>query len=300
MCIILTCEPKVRPSAQLVTDCFYSNPDGAGIMWCEDGYVQTAKGFMDETSLIEAIESVPYESPLVIHMRIATSGGVATGTCHPFPICDDLDVLHAQLTECSAAIAHNGVIAGMPTDKERGISDTVSFVSGVVNGLLEGSHGKITQRVRKAIRQAAPGNRFAIMTSDGKVYRIGDGWETVTTGIEASNSTWRYASLYSWPWDDKWKYGTADEPLYGPEYQDVFDALCGDCPTKGTCMQYGPFCDDVYDDIEGDDSVRAYVRSLGSDLSGWSGYEWYGYDNSTSQRYGSEDYFIEQDYAVCG
>lgn len=295
MCIILTCESGVRPDSKLINDCFATNPDGAGIMWCDGGYVQTAKGFMDEWSLLDAIDAVPNESPLVIHMRIATSGGITTGTCHPFPICDDLNVLHAQLTECSAAIAHNGVIAGMPTDGKRGISDTVSFVSSVVNSLLEESHGKITRRVRKAIKRAAPGNRFAIMTSDGKVYRLGDGWETVTTGIEASNSTWRFPSLYTYTWNgSSWEYDPYDdEPLYGPEYQEVFDTLCGGCACKATCMKWGPTCDDVFDTLMGDESIPEFVKACGSS------YRWPDYDNSVIQRYGSEDYYIEQDFAVC-
>lgn len=304
MCIILTCEPKHRPSMDLVSDCFAANPDGAGIMWCENGLVQTAKGFMDEWSLLDAIQEVPEESPLVIHMRIATSGGINAGTCHPFPVCDDLNALHAEMTECHAAIAHNGIITGMPTSTERGISDTVSFVVCVVNGLLAKTHNKVNKKVRRAIMDAAPGNRFAIMTGNGKVFRIGEGWETVTTGIEASNSTWRIASLYNYKlYNYKW-LGSSYEPdlygapMYGPEYQETFDMLCKGCCCKATCMHYGPSCDDVYDMLA--DEPGDYVPSYG-------GYEWAGYDNSTIQRYGwpadrlygSEDYYMESDYSAC-
>lgn len=285
MCIILTCEPKVRPSLDLIYDCFFTNPDGAGIMWCEGGFVRTAKGFMDEISLIEAIDEVPIESPLVIHMRIATSGGVTVGTCHPFPVSDDLELLHASLTRCPVAIAHNGVIANMPTDKNHGISDTISFVSGIVTDLLRKSNGVVTNEVKSAIREAAPGNRFAIMTGNGKVFRMGSGWETVTTGIEASNSTWRYAYLSSYDWDDYLvDYGN-DVPEYGPEFEWVFDSLCGCCKAKASCMMWGPTCDDVADSIDSGMFSTSCEDSTDP---------WHFYSNSTSQRYGYATAFDER------
>ena len=241
MCIILTCESGIRPDHELVETCFFGNPDGAGIMWCEDGSVQISKGFMEPSKLIQAIESTPIESPLVIHMRIATSGGIDVGTCHPFPVCHDLDILHASDVECDVAVAHNGVIKGMETNDALGISDTVTFVSEYMTQLYQ---GRVTDGVKRRMREIAPGNRFAVMTSDGGVYRVGHGWESVTDGIEASNSTWRwsYEPLYL---DDF--YGDGD--MFGPEYDDVFDMCCGDCKYVGTCMKYGPVCDEVYDAI---------------------------------------------------
>lgn len=248
MCIILTCEANVRPSYDLVEGCFMSNPDGAGIMWCEHGKVQTSKGFRTTRALMDAIDAVPNESRLVIHMRIATSGGITTGTCHPFPICDQLDALHAADTECWAAIAHNGVIQGVPTDASKGISDTVYFVSNYVTSLLRETGG-LTKSAQRRIKEAAPGNRFAIMTSDGKVYRLGKGWQTVTKGIQASNASWRYSSYLFDKWND---YDMYAEDGFGEhdEYEAVFEMCCGDCVHRASCMCYGPMCGDVADYIE--------------------------------------------------
>lgn len=289
MCIILTCEPNVRPDFSLIDTCFNNNPDGAGLMWCEDGTVCTEKGFTDVWSLVEAIDSIPKSSRLVVHMRIATSGGIDVGTCHPFPICDDLDMLHSAYTECDAAIAHNGVIAGMPTDDKLGISDTVYFVSHYVNYLYH-TEG-ITKGMQRRIKKAAPNNRFAIMTKDNTVHRIGIGWETVTKGIQASNATWRYDKL--WVWDDydyssgyeyyEDKFGKSlydndlndwgyrydggwggdgyydfpgyeyeDDTVYPPAYVSVFDTCCGDdCKHRATCMAFGPMCSYVADIVDG-------------------------------------------------
>ena len=249
MCIILTCEGGVRPTNDLIETCFYNNPDGAGIMWCEDGYVQTAKGFMDVDDLCRAIDNVPLSSRLVIHMRIATSGGIDVGTCHPFPVCDNLDALHAPYVECAAAVAHNGVIQGMPTDEKRGISDTVFFVANIVDKMYA-KNGRVTKGMLRKMKELAPSNRFAIMTSDGSVYRIGSGWETVTTGIQASNYTWRYGKLFYYEPEDKWYSDYLDSDYYESSafeeaYTSIFDGYCEDCPYKATCMSYGPICDDV-------------------------------------------------------
>lgn len=152
MCIILTCEPYARPTLELVDDCFFANQDGAGIAWIEDGKVQISKGFTDSECMYELIKDIPAESPLMLHMRIATSGGISVATCHPYPICDTLEYLHAPDVECGAAIAHNGVIPGMVTSD--GISDTIAFVQGVVTPMWRVSH-KVTNSMRRAIMRAA-------------------------------------------------------------------------------------------------------------------------------------------------
>ena len=262
MCIILTCEQFTRPDFNLIDDCFYANPDGAGLMWCEDGRVQIAKGFTDSQSLFDAIESTPIESRLVIHMRIATSGGIDVGTCHPFPICTRMEALHAANVECDAALAHNGVISGMPTSKELGISDTVAFVSLVVNDMYVNEG--ITKSVCRRIKKAAPGNRFAIMTSDGAVYRMGAGWETVTKGIQASNDSWAWSKYYTWSWSENgtdWESGWSytaddrwpDEPesgFYDSDYEEIFNICCNGCPDKSACMSIGPACQIVRDYVD--------------------------------------------------
>lgn len=296
MCIILTCEQNVRPTHELLDVCFNNNPDGAGIMWVEDGVVCTDKGFYSLRTLEAAIEDVPLNSRLVIHMRIATSGGINVGTCHPFPICNDLEELHAPFTECDAAVAHNGIISGVPTDDKRGISDTVYFVSHYVNNLY--NEEGLTKSSLRRIKEAAPGNRFAIMTNDGAVHRLGVGWQTVTKGIQASNGSWRYNkylwnyslwddedwddedwddeywSDYSNGWydtkyneyydnDDRWGYGSGwkesktwyvdedeEEDVYGPEYIEIFNSMCGECKSRATCLAFGPICRAVSDAVE--------------------------------------------------
>ena len=250
MCIILTCNPNTRPSSELLSTCFYNNPDGAGIMWCENGRVQTSKGYMSEDALEKAIASVPKESP--------------------FPISRSLTVLHAENTECDAAVAHNGVISGMHTNAKLGISDTVTFVSDHIARMWRRDN-KVTRRMRQKITSVAPGNRFAIMTKSGDVYRIGEGWESVSPGIEASNSSWRYSRLSyvdELDWADV-KYDYYRDSGYSASYRDVFDFWCKDCPNCATCLAYGACCDaDYIDELDRDEKALEY--SAEDD-------DWYGY-----------------------
>ena len=138
---------------------------------------------------------------------------------------------------------HNGIIAGMPTDDKQGISDTVYFVSSVVNKMF--TEEGLTKSVLRRMKKYAPGNRFAIMTKDGKVHRLGNGWETVRKGIHASNSTWRYDKLWSsnYGWGS---YGDYDDDFddsgYDPEYLNIFNTCCGDCCCRADCMTYEPYC----------------------------------------------------------
>lgn len=313
MCIILTCAKNVRPSDDVISTCFYNNPDGAGIMWVEGGRVHTAKGFMDEGALVAAIDSVPADSPLVIHMRIATSGGVSASVCHPFPVCRNIDTLHAQSVECSAAVAHNGIIHGEPTDNKHGISDTVHFVSHTIADMWRNDN-KLTRKMRRRLTNAAPGNRFAIMTERGDVYRVGDGWETVANGIEASNSSWRWMKKLAVDWDkyyldwnkeystylDKWSF---DDDYLGDDADDDtdklfldmprsytsspedklakgIDTLCSGCPYTKDCKANGPSCALVADDME----------DLG--IINWT--EYYQWQDTVLELWGSGDFTYEQ------
>jgi len=270
MCIILTCEKNVRPDYQLIEDCFFSNPDGAGLMWVEDGKVETCKGFTDPSTLMACIDNVPMDTPIVVHMRIATSGGINTGTCHPFPIAKSLDVLHAPNTECDAAVAHNGVIVGMHTDDKLGISDTVSFVKDII---APSFNGRVTKRIKKMIRNTAPGNRFAILTKDGTVSRIGDGWETVSTGIQASNGSWRHGTSFV----------TYSDNVYDMAYIEASKMACEGCPScrgckdMGTCMAYGPMCDEAIDlaDMYEEELLEKYLGNDESCGRSWCDYDWF-------------------------
>ena len=73
MCIIIN---KIRglekPSKETLKNCWDSNPDGAGVMWNEEGKVHIRKGFMDFDSFYKFTETIqnPTEKGIVYHFRI--------------------------------------------------------------------------------------------------------------------------------------------------------------------------------------------------------------------------------------
>lgn len=272
MCIILACKPHRRPTADVLRTCWAHNPDGGGIMWAERGHVEISKGLMTRGDLERAIAQVPEDAPLIIHMRIGTSGGFGPEVTHPYPVTDGLEALHALDVECAVGIAHNGVLP-YPTDTARGVSDTVYYVSHVVAPL---AHKRTTRRAggllrsHKALRRlkvTSRGSRLALLDGSGDVRLIGDGWQGVCPGIQASNSSWReyrtaaYGSRWLYGWDDDDEGDGAgswlidDEAAAWDEYTDrwrVMDAWgCGICDAYHDCMAAGPCCipDDFGDEV---------------------------------------------------
>ena len=239
MCIILTCAPFRRPDEQTLKTCWDNNPDGAGFMFSRDGKVYGNKGFMTYDKLKSALKSVPDSSPLVIHFRIATSGGIATRTCHPYPVTCSMRLLHASKWVSDCGLAHNGVIDGMFTDDAAGISDTIFYTKTIVYTVKQTTHvhGETlatNNRATDMLRDTCGGSRLAILDGSGVIKRIGK-WYEVATGICASNDT--FARPRKWVSADKSSVGPWDE--YG------LPAKCAGCTSKTWCEAECPFCYDI-------------------------------------------------------
>ena len=74
MCIILSCAAGVRPATSTIEECFYMNPDGAGLMYPDGGLVQIRKGFMDLDTYWPLSQTYPRTCPWCC---ICESGPVA-------------------------------------------------------------------------------------------------------------------------------------------------------------------------------------------------------------------------------
>ena len=275
MCIICVSRSGVRqPTISSIHSMFKHNPHGAGFMYARDGRVHISKGYMNVDEYVEAVERAAFTAAdsVVYHFRISTQAGVGPAMTHPFPLSNQLEHMKALEVTCPCGVAHNGVISGMHTNAKLGISDTVTFVSDVIARMWRRDN-KVTKKMKRRIAAAAPNNRFAILTKSGNVYRIGDGWESVSPGIEASNSSWRYSRLSyvdELDWADV-KYDYYRDSGYSASYRDVFDFWCKDCPNCATCLAYGACCDDIadyIDELDRDDKAHSYSE----DDDDWYGY----------------------------
>lgn len=241
MCIILTCDANRRPTAETIDTCWCGNPDGAGYAYATGTDVIISKGYMTLTDFEHALASVPTDVPLILHFRIGTSGGYGPEVSHPYPVTSDLTALHALEVECPVAIAHNGMLP-YATDDAAGVSDTVAYIQRVVSRVARQrtvrEHGGLCKsaKARRALRRTSQGSRLALIDAAGHLLRIGDGWETVTPGVYASNSGWRpiktsYASLYG-------NFGYAD----CEDYYDLY-SYCYGCDAYEYCKETGPLCE---------------------------------------------------------
>lgn len=142
MCIILYSPAgQALPSREILENCFYSNPDGAGFMYRRaSGAIQIKKGFMTCDSLLAELQALEgsigdaRNTDVVLHFRLATQGGVVPGNCHPFPVSKTLEDLRALTMRADVALVHNGVIpfCGAPKKnkgwkKKEILSDTQIF-----------------------------------------------------------------------------------------------------------------------------------------------------------------------------
>lgn len=83
MCVILICPPQVRPSEEVIRQCWQSNPHGAGIAWRENGEVRWRK--TDDIDELMALSETK-RGEIVLHFRIASVGRVCAELRHPFPV----------------------------------------------------------------------------------------------------------------------------------------------------------------------------------------------------------------------
>lgn len=240
MCIILTCDANRRPTAETIETCWRGNPDGAGYAYATGSDVVISKGYMTLPDFKTALARVPETAPLILHFRIGTSGGYGPEVTHPYPVTSDLTALHALDVKCPVAIAHNGVLP-YASDDAQGISDTVAYVMRVVSRVARQrpvrKHGGLCKstKARRTLRRTSQGSRLALIDATGHLLRTGEGWETVSPGVYASNGTWRpykarYVSQYgAFGYDE---CGYYELPSY-----------CYGCDAYDYCKETGPFCE---------------------------------------------------------
>ena len=222
MCIIVAKPAGVAmPTWKTLKTCFENNPHGAGFMFPKDGSVHIVKGLMTfkefKGELSDAIKSFdPVKTPVVMHFRIATTGSTSMGNCHPFPICRKYATMKRATQQCTAAMAHNGVIKHTSKDPDCvgfDVSDTMVFVKKYVDPLfrIRGGHLKalLDDEILDVLENLAD-SKLAFLDANG-VLRM-RGHFTQDHGVYYSNYT--YSANRS-----KSNYGG----YYGRYYDNMYD-----------------------------------------------------------------------------
>lgn len=235
MCIIAIKPAGVKLNWRRLENCFDNNPDGAGFAYHTDGgVVAISKGYMDFKSFKRAVKDIGLtrKHEVMFHFRIATHGTVSETNCHPFPLSADEDALTAKDITSTAAIAHNGIVYGLPVSKT--MSDTMIFIRDYLAPLGAAVTDAATH---KLIGKAAVGSKFAIMSKAG-ISTIGTfakshGWMysndsysndygvpalTGTPGVPVYISNGHANGRAGWAWDDD------DAPKWDVDFCDLCDA----------------------------------------------------------------------------
>jgi hypothetical protein len=193
MCIIFYNERGTEYNPNEVSNAWFANDDGVGLMWVDNGEVKVIRDLMsreDTVKLALAMTGIPH----VLHLRYGTHGPTNRELCHPF-----------RVTPVEAAetvwMAHNGVM----TDEECGgspgpdESDT-SVLARTLQAKSQSLGSDIFFNegfLRDLESRIDPYNKIIFLGSSGRVGIVHPGsWHTDDdTGIWYSN---RYSIAPKW------------------------------------------------------------------------------------------------------
>jgi len=191
VCIIIAKQPRQTIKKSHIYEGFDSNPNGAGFMYLKDGHVTIDKGYSDPKKFYRAFKDVEREypnSPIVLHMRIATSGKTDVENCHPF------------YTRHGVGFCHNGIISQYSYANSQH-SDTWHYVESVLNKLPDkfwtdkGILGLIETTA------VLSHSKFVLLTPDGPII-FNEMAGEYHQGIWYSNNTYKQSSWLKYMTDD--------------------------------------------------------------------------------------------------
>ena len=199
MCVIVY-KPKgiEMPSKQELEKCFKHNPDGAGYMLPLNDKVIIRKGFMtfddfkkDINNIVKQNNIDVLNTPIVLHFRITTQGGVQQALCHPYPICRSYDEMRALASESDIARAHNGIISLTSesnrysywnrttkkweyNEKQLDYNDTMTFIKDYASLIIDNDlYFAINSSKCELLERLIGASKLAIMNRKGFVKLIG-------------------------------------------------------------------------------------------------------------------------------
>lgn len=211
MCLIIAQHKNTaRVTVARLSNAFRANDDGAGVAYVgPDGKVCNEKPFHSLATLLEYYEWVHdthgKDSPILLHMRIATHGNISERNTHPH-----------WIARMHAVLAHNGVLR-IDIPKGSPDSDTAAFCDRYLADIPpERLHHK--KRREKLGRLIGTANKFAILVNTGDLYVINESAGHWDRGVWYSNHSYEGARMYTGRVsDDEWDaYSGWRHPVNAP------------------------------------------------------------------------------------
>ena len=216
MCVIAVSPTGEKVSRGVFARMWRSNNDGFGMMYRSRNGVAIVKGLLDEEEAWEVYDRLPDGVPHVLHLRLATHGGVRPELTHPFIAHEESPLVQVGVTD-RPVLAHNG-IWGMydSIEKEVQLEGPVSDTRVLAAWLGKLSRERPLREVleRHHYEVASAGRVVVVEPTTWRFYLVGS-W--IREGsLLFSNHSFR-ESLYSyafpgvtcdWRWAE-WPAGTA-------------------------------------------------------------------------------------------
>lgn len=206
MCIIAYAPANSVIKEDTIKYMFQGNPDGAGLMWKpnDNSPVEIRKGFFKVEDLIKAYNEIPVECEKAIHCRIATSGKISVGCCHPFPVRAKVDAMMQAKDRAGIALMHNGMIdyctpvQGMKSP----YSDSMLFAKRFLYPLAK----QLDQECIQELIENSTSSRLLIMRQGRETLTFGN-WK-FEDGVYYSNGNYKeQPKTYGKYWGGCYGYG---------------------------------------------------------------------------------------------
>lgn len=207
MCIIVAKEKGIElPMMEVFKRCFTANPDGAGIMYANEGEVHIRKGFMEYEAFEKELNALKEklgdltDVAMAFHFRISTAGNVDGGNCHPYPIVDNEAIMRRHSYDTDLGFMHNGILSAWTPPKGSVINDSMTFARDCAS-LLKDAYGYSMledPRVYRLVDKERETSRFCFLDKDGNMTLFGS-WEEDYNGVMFSNTSYLpYAERYGY------------------------------------------------------------------------------------------------------
>lgn len=216
MCIIAIKKQGMdMPTTETIENMWYSNPDGAGIMWNEKGKVHIEKGFMTLESFEKRLEEINPEKlkdkAVVMHFRITTHGGTCKENCHPFPVTGNRNVLGKPIMNTDLGMAHNGIISAVTPRK--GISDTMEYDLSQLSIMKKIDPAFYMKDDWLELIENAIESKMAFLDPKGNIRTVGIFEEA--DGILYSNNSYK-------SYRKRWSSGVDNDSWYSDTWKDAY------------------------------------------------------------------------------
>jgi hypothetical protein len=145
MCVIAIQPRGVQISREYLQNCWDTNSHGAGLMYAHNGKIIVKKEMDSFDKFMTYVQQASkHDSAVVIHFRIATSGGINDYNCHPFKVHKNLYFCHNGILDITVPhgskendtqIFNNGLMKPLPYNfyKNNAIMNLLEFTIGSYN-----------------------------------------------------------------------------------------------------------------------------------------------------------------------